>query len=453
MDALILRPTTAQLRSLLLTTCVSGIVAVLLLREHLAGHDASDRFLGWGIIATAVMLLMAGVTVAYSRAFTECTEAGIRFRGLGLERRLRWDQVSQVGIRIGNRGITRTVMLTLTGGAQDLLAAPVTGGLMQDREFDRKVREIYQFWRRATGMDLLDTPIPVLPPTSYRATARSTLVGLVTLVALGLMAALPVMAREDVQALLVHLGQGQPGYFTGYFHSCSESCGWVGDFTASDGSARRNGVTMAPGATITPIDRVPAVSTGSAGPVYPAGGGTGWIPLAITLAVLAVCLVVEALWVTSRIRQRRAERQSELLHDPLSGAFAPRRPARTVLAQRRDQALRTITVSATCLVVAGAAAAVLLLPIASPTSRVAVPACADYGEWLASYYSTSLPWADQAALARARQVASSGALGLDLTQLDSDVTTAAQLGQSSAGQAALAHMTIEMQAVGHDCFG
>lgn len=77
--------------------------------------------------------------------------------------------------------------------------------------------------------------------------------GLVTLAALGLTAALPVIAREDGQALLVRLGLGQPGYFTGYFYSCGGSCAWVGDFTASKISARRDGVTIAPGASVPPV--------------------------------------------------------------------------------------------------------------------------------------------------------------------------------------------------------
>lgn len=446
MDALTLRPTTAQLRSLVLTTSVSGVVAVLLIHEHLAGHDASDRILGWGIAASAVMVMMAVVTVAYSRAITECTEAGIRVRGLGLERHWRWDQVSDIAIRIGNRGVTRTVMLTLTGGKQVLLGAPVTGGLMQDRDFDRKVSGIQQFWRRTTGRDSGDARISVLPPTSYRLPARSTLVLLVTLAALGLAAALPVLAREGGPALLVRLGQGQPGYFTGYYDSCSGSCAWVGEFTARQGSAHRGGVTIAPGAGIPPTGgRVAAVDTGRAGPVYPAGGGTGWIPLAATLALLAGCLTVDALWVMSRVRHRRAQDACQPGRAPPTAAVPSGGPARPA-----------VVTGAVFLVVAGTVAAVLFLPLPAPAPPRAAQACADYSEWLAAQGGYS--WADQGALARAAltraaRVAPIGALGTDLSTLATDVSAADRFGQSPAGIDALMTVRTDMQAVGHDCFG
>jgi hypothetical protein len=166
-------------------------------------------------------------------------------------------------------------MLTLAGGEQVLVGAPVTGGLMRDRDFDNKVVQIHQFWRHATRRDYGVLPIPVLPPTSYRVTARSTLVGLVTLTALGLTASLPVLAREGGQALLVRLGLGRPGYFTPYFASCSGTCGRVGEFIGS-GSLRLHGMTMAPGTAIPPTGGpVPAVDIGNTGLVYPAGGGSG----------------------------------------------------------------------------------------------------------------------------------------------------------------------------------
>lgn len=454
MDALTLRPTTAQLRSLVLTTCACGLVAVLLMREHLAGHDESDHILGWGVAAATVMLLIAGVTVAYCRAVTECTEAGIRVRGLGLERRWRWDQVTEVGIRVGSRGITRTVILTLTGGVQVLLGAPVTGGLMRDRDFDRKVREIRQFWRHAIGMGSGGGPVPVLPPMSYRVAARSAIVGLVTLTALGLTAALPVTVREGGQALLVRFGEGQPGYFTGYFYSCGGgSCAWVGNFTASNSPARQDSVTIAPGASIPSLgSRVPAVDTGAASLVYPAGGGTDWIPLVTTLAVLAGCLAVDALWVTSRIRQRRAEIERQPGRDPPAAAVGAGGPARPVL-PRRAMARTAFMSGAACLVVAGTVAAVLLLPLPSAAPSAAARACADYGEWLAAYTGSSQPWTDRAALERATQVAPAGALAADLGALAYDVNTAAEFGQSSAGDAALASMVTDIHAVGHDCFG
>jgi hypothetical protein len=456
MDPLTLRPTTAQLRNLALATCASGLVAAFLTHEHLGGHDGSDRILGWGIAFTAAALLMAGVTVAYSRAVTECTDTGIRARGLGLERRWCWNQVSDVSIRIGNRGYTRTVMLTLTEGKQVLLGAPVAGGLMPDRDFDRKVGEIQQFWRCARGRDSGDAAIAVVPPRSYRVTARSRLVGLVTLVALGLISALPVLAREGGPALLVRLGQGQPGSFTAYYYSCSGSCAWIGEFTPTDSSARREGVTLAPGASFPQIGgRVSAVDVGSAGQVYPAGGGTSWIPLAITLTLTIAWLTVDALWVTSRIRQRRSQHTRQSGPDPPVAAVQLGGSPRPVLA-------RTVVASGSVvLVAAGTIAAILFWPLPSPARPpAAARACASYGEWLATQSGTTQPWTDKVALARAAQLAPNDALGNDLSALLADVAAAAQYAQGSADPANVVaeaevtvNVTTDIQAVSHDCFG
>jgi len=198
---------------------------------------------------------------------------------------------------------------------------------------------------------------------------------------------------------------------------------------------RRSGVTT-------------AVDTGSAGLVYPAGGGTGWIPLAITLALLAGCLTVDALWMRSR--QRRAQGARQPGRAPPPAAIATGGPARP------DTARTAVMTGAVCLVVAGTAAAVLLAPVPSVAPPTAARACADYSEWRAAQNGYS--WADQGALARAAltraaRVAPIGALGTDLSALAAEVSAADQFGQSPAGVGALVTVPTYIQAVDHDCFG
>lgn len=111
-------------------------------------------------------------------------------------------------------------------------------------------------------------------------------------------------------ALAAHEGSGTRGVFEPQLQLCTPPCAWSGAFTAT-GHARY--VTLAPGGPpiSQPFVSVPAVDTGSADTVYPAGGGTAWIApaagLASASAVVIVVLAAE-LTVLVRVRLRRRAR-------------------------------------------------------------------------------------------------------------------------------------------------
>ena len=120
-----IRPSARQLGCLVLFALVLGVVAVLATRSHLAGRDPGGRILGYGVAAEACLLITAWCAVWCARAFTECTPGGIRSRGLGREWRCGWHEVSQIAVRPGRRGPTRTLSLITTDGRRLALGAPV----------------------------------------------------------------------------------------------------------------------------------------------------------------------------------------------------------------------------------------------------------------------------------------------------------------------------------------
>jgi hypothetical protein len=102
---------------------------------------------GWAVGAGLVALIGAWAYVMYARAWTECTPAGIRTRGLGGLRQCSWPQVADIAIRPGTG---TTIRVTTVGGTQFLLGVPVNGGVMRDPEFVSKLRQIREYWRSAT---------------------------------------------------------------------------------------------------------------------------------------------------------------------------------------------------------------------------------------------------------------------------------------------------------------
>src|SRR4029077_15494303 len=120
--------------------------------------------------------------------------------------------------------------------------------------------------------------------------------------------ALPFTVRVGVPALQARLGQGQPGHYIANTDVCGATCFWVGDFTASGASGHRGEVTIAPGANILRVgERVPAVDIDGASMVYPAGGGTAWIPTASLLSIITICLSLEVRWFIRRGARLRSE--------------------------------------------------------------------------------------------------------------------------------------------------
>ncbi len=151
MPTLTIRPTALQNGCLLSYTLGRSVFAGAALPSHLAGGDPSGRLLGLGIGAGTGAVIVGWCAVLYSRAFTECTAAGIRSRGLGPAWRCDWQDVHQIGVEPGRRGPTATVVLRTADGLVRRLGAPVTGGALPDRTFESKVRKIRDYWHQAVG--------------------------------------------------------------------------------------------------------------------------------------------------------------------------------------------------------------------------------------------------------------------------------------------------------------
>lgn len=112
----------------------------------------------WALGAVISLNVLIGLyeNVAYTRAFTECTPAGVRTRGLAGTRRCPWPHVG--GIACQRRAGGVIVIVTTTSGAYFRLGAPVDGISMRDPDLRSKVAQVQQYWRLAAG--------PSLSPTS-----------------------------------------------------------------------------------------------------------------------------------------------------------------------------------------------------------------------------------------------------------------------------------------------
>jgi hypothetical protein len=102
----------------------------------------------WAAAGLGVALLLATwACIMYACAFTECSAAGIRTRGLGWVRQRPWPQVADIAIRRGPG--SRLVVVTTVDGTRFWLGAPVDGGVMPDPEFAAKFRQIVSYWQTA----------------------------------------------------------------------------------------------------------------------------------------------------------------------------------------------------------------------------------------------------------------------------------------------------------------
>lgn len=435
MQTLTIRTTAQQNGCLLLFTLGLSVFAGAALHSHLADGDPSGRVLGLGIGAGTGAAIVGWCAVLYSRAFTECTPAGIRSHGLGPAWHCDWQDVHQINVQPGRRGPTATVVLMTSDGIVRRLGAPVAGGVMPDRTFESKVRKIRDYWHQAAGQPAWpDSPPPGLEVVAYsrdrpRPAAALVFRGVLLLMAFVAIAAVPVAIAEGGSALLVRLGQGQPGRFTAYALACDPACSWVGSFTPRDGGHARNGLILAPGRSPRLGRDVAAVDLDSSRVVYPAEGGSSWILLAILLAIVIGDLALEAALMTRR-RIRRAYPHAD---QPATGSWR-------LLA----------TASAVALIITAPGFAVARSPVpASGPSRVTL-ACADYGRWLfaqpASGRLVSL-----AVLATAEEQAPMGRLSLALSTLSADANTAVTAGRITQRLVAGVSVSRDMAAVSRVC--
>lgn len=457
MKVMTFRPGSRQLRNLSLAALGCAAVSAAILVGDFAAHvDSAERGLGLGIGLGFASLLVGWVLIGYRRAFTECSRTGIRARGLtGPVRIYRWDQVEEIAIRRSNpaRGpSTFTVSIFTTGGGRFTLGAPVTGGVMSDPDFEAKVRKIRSYWLAGAGVHGgADTAlIPSYVGRSFDMSIGSALRWGTALILAGAVVALPFTVGSGGPALTVRLGQGEDGSFTANAYACESACYWIGDYRARDGSLALTGVVMAPGGSIAHAgERVRAVYAHDGALVYPPGGGTAWIPLAIALTVIAVCLPLLAVWILGWHRRRRPRitpDEQHLLVAALADA-SDGRGGRRIGGPGIGVALGVVII-----ILAGGGDAVTTVAREVPSAAApAAVACADYSAWALAQTDDGPPGRDPGLLTYAERQAPAGQLSADLDALGGDVNMAIGAGASKRGlveQIAVAH---DMHSVSKDC--
>lgn len=127
---------------------ICGVAVVLAVFWALSGPHRSGTLAMWAIGAGVAGLICLYASIAYARAFTECTPAGLRTRGLAGTRTCPWAEVRTIAPRVYRQ--TTTVMVTTVHGTRFRLGVPVTGGVMSDPEFGQRAEQIWQYWQRAS---------------------------------------------------------------------------------------------------------------------------------------------------------------------------------------------------------------------------------------------------------------------------------------------------------------
>jgi len=151
---LIFRVTPSQRGASLIIAAVISVTAAVLAWAGLAVPAA-----GLGIVA----LITAYQAVAYATAYTECTPAGLRTRGVTWPRFLPWARLRDIAVRdyastpqmrylSRYYGLTakpwRIVIVTADDGTRFSLGAPIDPGqFLSDPEFEDKIWQIHHYWR------------------------------------------------------------------------------------------------------------------------------------------------------------------------------------------------------------------------------------------------------------------------------------------------------------------
>jgi hypothetical protein len=319
-----LRLTTArsQLRGLRTYTAFLCAIAVVLVGLWiLAGRGHGGSALApWAIGAGIAALICLYSWVAYARAFTECTPAGLRTRGLGGLTECSWPGVSDIVLR--PHGRTVTVMVTTTTGTRFRLGVPVDGGVMGDPRFRVKAQQILDYWHSATkeaagadrpaltraGAHPAFASRPAVIAIELRPRMFDKIMGKIwrwsftIMIPLLCVIAIPFALQDIGPAWSAHLGHGQPGIFAAHTASCDKTCDWYGTFTGRDGSVRK-GMMLADGGHVTGAgDRVAALYEGTGTTAYPAGGGTDWI---YTTVLLIAGIAAAVFWAVLLFRELR----------------------------------------------------------------------------------------------------------------------------------------------------
>ncbi len=328
------RITTRQRRNLLIGTAIVTVAATGLSVAAAIGWGSGGTLGAYAIGAGIGALVSLYASLAYAIAFTECTAAGIRSRGLAGRRYCPWPQVRDISVR--SRSMNSTVIVTTTSGTRFRLGAPVDGRVARDPEFWEKLLQIRNYWRTlqspsdnpstieraGRGRDTGAIPVDAGPGKALKALLAITQPAALLSFALAFaVATFPFMVRDIGPAWSAHLGHGQPGIFTAYAENCSNTnfgthCTWYGTFTGDNGSSR-DGMLLASGGHIRQAgDQVPAIDTGDPKVVYPAGGGADWILITVIMALEIAAMIYVPVYLIRKFRRRAAARRR---HEPLNG--------------------------------------------------------------------------------------------------------------------------------------
>lgn len=149
MQTLIFRITSAQMRGLCRTALGLAVPAVALA----AATTASGA--GWiegpGILALLLAAAAAAAVTALAccaRCFTECTPDGIRTRGYGRTRTLRWAEVAVI-LSGGRQAPGASIWIVTTDCSKIRLGAPAAAVIVPDPDIRAKLKQIRSYWHAA----------------------------------------------------------------------------------------------------------------------------------------------------------------------------------------------------------------------------------------------------------------------------------------------------------------
>lgn len=242
----------SQLRGLALFGVALAIAGPALTAAWWWGAPA--RVVGiWAVALDVSAVLALYAWVAFRRAYSEFSPAGIRTRGLTWTRTVPWDRVRAVVLAPARR--TVTVVVIRDRGRRVVLGAPVHGGVMSDPDFDRKVGQIQDYvdridsaapgrGERLVGPELGPFAADLGHPSFAERLSGAVIWVMLPAFAAGMLLYIGVGLPTEIQA---GRGAGSPGVFVVTETHCRPSdragepprCSAVGGFLSDDGRVVR----------------------------------------------------------------------------------------------------------------------------------------------------------------------------------------------------------------------
>jgi len=157
------RVTGSQRRALVITAAIVTALAAALTGAAAAASNPSGRLTALATGAGAAAFITLYYSLAYAVAYTRCTLAGLRARGVAGRRYLPWERLRDIAVRdygsspyrAGPSRPLRIVIVTADDGSRFWLGAPIDGGQgLGDPEFQDKIRQIQDYWRSMRSRDV-----------------------------------------------------------------------------------------------------------------------------------------------------------------------------------------------------------------------------------------------------------------------------------------------------------